>query len=68
MFNLKVVDDAKLVKPILNNTPILSGVMNDTIKVIDEFAVLKDKYDKATDSENFNRETLELFLKYKIVS
>lgn len=51
----------------LNNTPILSNVADDGLKVITEFNDLKTKYKNEINSNEFNKETLDLFLKYKIV-
>lgn len=67
--NVKEIDNSTLAPKILNNTPILSGVIKDTNNVINEFASIKDKYtDKSVDTNEFNKETLDLFLKYNVVS
>ena len=53
---------------ILNSTPVLSNVVNDGISVINEFTGIKDKYrDNNSNAEQFNKEVLDLFLKYDIV-
>lgn len=67
--NVKEIDNSTLAPKILNNTPILSGVIKDTNNVINEFASIKDRYtDKNVDTNEFNKETLDLFLKYNVVS
>lgn len=67
--NVKEINNSTLAPKILNNTPILSGVIKDTNAVINEFASIKDKYtDKNVDTNEFNKETLDLFLKYNVVS
>lgn len=67
--NVKEIDNSTLAPKILNNTPILSGVIKDTNDVINEFASIKDRYtDKNVDTNEFNKETLDLFLKYNVVS
>ena len=69
VFNVKEIDNSTLAPKILNNTPILSGVIKDTNDVINEFASIKDRYtDKNVDTNEFNKETLDLFLKYNVVS
>lgn len=69
MFNIKEVEESHFANGILENTPILSNIIDDTTKVIDEFIVLKDNYeDKNVDPKEFNRQTLELFLKYDVVT
>jgi hypothetical protein len=66
IFNLSYVSDSKVANAILNDTPILSLTVKEKMKFIDEFKALKEKY-KNSDSTKFNYDTLELFLKYKIV-
>ena len=69
MFEIKEIEESSFANGILNNTPVLSGIIDDTTKVIDEFIVLKDNYkDNEVDPTEFNRETLDLFLKYDIVT
>lgn len=67
-WNLSVINDSKYKDKILNNTPILSGYVDKTMSVFDEFAVLKDKYKEADNANQFNYETLDLFLKYQVVT
>ena len=62
-----ILDDSKLKYPILKHTPILSSFAHDTVSVIDEFKGIKEKYKNESNAKEFNRETLDLFLKYDIV-
>lgn len=55
-------------EPILKNTPVLSKVADSSLKVLDEFKGLSDKYININNSNQFNLETLDLFLKYKVVT
>ena len=65
---VSVIEGSKYKDSILRKTPFLSEVADTSIKVFDEFKDLSLKY-KGTDSANeFNLETLDLFLKYKITS
>ena len=69
MINIKEVNESQLAPAILTKTPILSGVIDDTTKVVDEFTSIKDRYkDSNVNTEEFNKETLELFLKYDVVT
>ena len=69
MFNIKELESSTMAPKILDNTPVLSGVIRSTTDVINEFSLLKDKYsDKNIDTNEFNKETLDLFLKYNVVS
>lgn len=62
------IKDSKYREPILANTPLLSNVAESSLKVLDEFKGLSDKYTEAENSNEFNLETLDLFLKYKVMT
>ncbi len=67
-FNLTIVNESVAREKILSNTPILSKYIDNSIKVFDEFAELKEKFDGEADADQFNYETLDLFLKYKVIT
>ncbi len=68
VLNLDVLNESKLKGKILDNTPILSSFADSSTKVIDEFASIKNKYnDNNSNAEQFNKEVLDLFLKYDVV-
>lgn len=43
-------------------------MVKDSLKVFDEFTDLKKKYESNTSANQFNLETLDLFLKYNIIT
>ena len=55
-------------EPILNNTPILTNIAGESVKVAKEFSTIKDKYENTESNNEFNLETLDLFLKYGITT
>lgn len=62
------IDESKWKDKILENTPILTPLSNDTTLVFEEFVELKDKYSEdATSSNEFNLEAIDLFLKYNVI-
>lgn len=63
-----ILAQSKLREPILNKTPILSGLVDKTINIIDEFNELGEKYKTEDDADKFNLETIDLFLKYNIIT
>ncbi len=65
--NLDIVKDSKFQKPILEKTPILNIFADKMMNVSLEFASLSDKYKNTNSSNEFNLETLDLFLKYDVV-
>ena len=66
--DVEFVKDSKFREPILRNTPLLSNAADSTLKVLDEFKGLSDKYVNTENSNEFNLETLDLFLKYDVVT
>ncbi len=68
VINVSFIEESKYKNQILNNTPLLSSFSKKTVSVIEEFAGIKDKYeDNNKNAEEFNKEVLDLFLKYDIV-
>ena len=65
---VSVINDSMLKDPILRGTPVLSRIGDNSIKVIDEFKDLSKKYKNSKDANEFNLETLDLFLKYDVTS
>ncbi|MCM1371255.1 MAG: CvpA family protein [Clostridium sp.] len=68
MFSIEFINESKLKNGILNNTPILSGFAEKTVSVMDEFIEIKDNYNSSTSSDEFNLDTLDLFLKYDVIT
>lgn len=68
VFNVKELQDSKYGNKILTGTPILSGLIEDTIVMLDDFEILKNEYSSNKDANEFNLEALDLFLKYDIIS
>ena len=68
VFNLNFISESDYAMTILNKTPIISRYLDSSIEVFEEFRELKEKYEVIDDSNEFNKETLDLFLKYNIVT
>lgn len=68
VFHIEAVQKSNLSSKILTSTPILSGMVDQSLKVVDEFTNLKEKYETASNANQFNLETLDLFLKYDIIT
>lgn len=67
-FTGNLLNGSKYADKILNSTPILSTHISKTMKVFKEFEELKDKYEVMNQASEFNLETLDLFLKYKVIT
>ena len=66
--NFSIINESNIRNKILNDTPLLSGYIDSTVKVLDEFGSLKEKYESSSNALEFNKETLDLFLKYEVVT
>lgn len=67
MFEMKMLNDSSMANTIINDTPILRGVFDDTLVAFNEIYELKDKFKNETDIDKINREALDVMLKYKVV-
>lgn len=65
---VSVVNNSYLKNPILRGTPVLSRIADKSIKVLDEFKDISKKYKNSKDANEFNLETLDLFLKYDVTN
>lgn len=68
VFNIGIIKESKFRSNILKNTPLLSHFADNTLKVIEEFTDLKEKYEQTPNANEFNKETLDLFLSYNIIT
>ncbi len=67
IFNVKEVVESKGAQHILNDTPVISRFVKNSAGFIGEFIELRDKYQVTESANQFNYETLDLFMKYDIV-
>lgn len=65
--NISGMEESKLADPILNSTPIMSDVIEDTRLAINEIYELAKNYEDE-DAKKFNEDAIKLFLKYNIVT
>ena len=68
IFHFDFIEGSNWRNPILNNTPILTNISKETIQVFNEFNGLTEKYKSSTNSKEFNKEALEVFLKYNVIT
>ena len=67
IFSVKEVVESKNAQFILNDTPVISSFVKSSTGFIGEFIELRDKYQVTESANEFNYETLDLFMKYDIV-
>lgn len=64
----KYVKETRVADGILNNTPVLSHATKNLNKTITEVYDLAKNIDKESDKDTINKETLNIMIKYGIVS
>ena len=69
-FNLTstLVSESSLANSILDKTPIIGSMVNDTYQAINDINGLKDKYKDNTNKDAYNAEILDIMLKYEVVT
>lgn len=68
LFNFREINDSKLKENILDKTPILNSFTKNFRNTMDDFVELRDEYEVKGNKEKFNYDTMNLLLKYKIIS
>lgn len=66
-FNNSYFQNSALNNFILNKSIILTGLVEDNIKAMDELFKLKEIYENTADINEYNYKTLDILLKYNIV-
>lgn len=64
----KMVSESSMANSILDKTPIIGNITNDTYKAIKEIEDLNKKYENTTNKDEYNSDILKIMLKYKIVT
>ena len=67
VFNIVEMKDSKYRDSILNETPILTSLTDEALVMIKDYEILREHYN-GENADEFNLESLDLFLKYNIVS
>lgn len=67
-FNFALLKESKFRKPILKETPVLSGYVVKTTQAGEELWDLIEVYQTGTDANSFNLDALDVLLKYNITT
>ncbi len=67
-FSAPYVNESILAPKILNNTPIISNIMELSYRSFEEIYGLKEKYNNSNDVDAYNKEALDILLKYDIIT
>lgn len=66
--HLDILNESQFMPKIVNSSPGLSNIVSDTRNTIDEMYELVDNYTKDNNSDKFNRNSIDIMLKNKIIS
>lgn len=66
--NFKEVKNSKVGNFILDNTPILSKVCDDTVLVFNDIIELKNEYQEKDNTKEFNQDALDKMIERKIIT
>ena len=64
----ELVAESSLTNSILDKTPVIGPMVNDTYKAIEEIRDLKEKYASGGNTDLYNNEILEIMLNKKVVT
>lgn len=67
-FTHEFVNESSIAKSILDKTPIINIMVNDTYKAIKDINALQTKYKNNPNTDLYNSEILEIMLNYKAVT
>ena len=68
MFNFDIIKDSKVANLILDKTPILNNICDETLDVFNEIMDLKEEYDTTTNVGEFNQKTLNIMIDSKVIT
>lgn len=66
--HISILEESQFMPKIVNSSPVLSNIVSDTSDTIKEMYVLVDEYRKDNNSDKFNKNSIDIMLKNKIIS
>ncbi len=67
MFNIGIINDSKLKTTILESTPVFGSMVKNTSNAINDIYVLTEESNYKYDKNEFNKEAINIMLKYKLI-
>ncbi len=67
-FTAEYINQSKLANVILDKTPVISKIVEDSSESFEEIYSLKEKYKNQGDTNEYNKEALDILLKYDIIT
>ncbi len=67
-FTANYIEESKIGSKILNDTPVLSNIIETSCASFEEIYSLKEKYQNSTNKEEYNKEAFSILLKYSVIT
>lgn len=68
IFNIGIINNSKIASIILNKTPILNKICDETLDVFNEVKELKNEYKTTTNVGKFNQKTLNIMIDKGVIT
>ena len=68
IFNLSIINNSKVSKTILNKTPLLGSVCDNTLNIYNEIKDLKKEYKNEDNNEEYNSKILNIMIEKNIIT
>ena len=68
VFNITIVNHSNIANTILNKTPILNNICDETLDVFNEVVELKNEYKTTTNVEVFNQKVINIMIDKNIIT
>ena len=67
-FNLNIIKESKIGNTILDKTPILGSICDDTLAVFNEIVDLKEEYENTDNVKEFNQKALNIMIDKEVIT
>ncbi len=67
-FLTPMINESNVADFVMTKSPIISNITNDYYLAFEEIYSLKEKYDNTNNKDEYNKEALEILLKYKLIT
>lgn len=68
VFNINIIYNSKIANTVLNKTPILNKICDDTLDIFNEVIELKDEFKTTTNMGEYNQKTLNIMIDKGIIT
>ncbi len=67
-FLAPMIEESKVADFVMTKSPVISNITNDYYLAFEEIYSLKEKYDNTNNKDEYNKEALDILLKYELIT